>query len=896
MKLMIIPIYDKPDKGDGGIRRVVEAQVKYLPAYGFEIVDRIGIADIVATHAAEIPDIPVGMPWVVHCHGLYWAEYEWPGWGARVNNAVAEAIRRCDSTTAPSEWVAYAIKRGTWITPAVLNHGIDPGIWEPAENHGYVLWNKARIDPIANPTPVNELALRSPDVQFISTFGRMASNVHVTGKKTFEEAMNYIRHAGVYLATTRETFGIGTLEAMACGVPVLGWRWGGQAEVIEHEKTGWLSPVGDYEHLREGLVWCLQHREQVGETGRQLVLERFTWDKVMASYAKLYQTVYDRQQGLKRAPKVSIISPCYNLGHLLPDMVKSVQKQTLKNWELIIVDDCSGDDSYARAKLIADLDDRIKVIRTESNLKLPGALNYGFQHARGRYVMNLDPDNMLPPNTLKILSDALDNDRAIHIAYGRIKFVLEDGVTPDPVTGTDDGISRWPPEFNCLSQFQHKNQIPSTCLCRREVFERTGGYRDRAKVSEDAEFWTRAVSYGFLPKKVTESVTYIYRYRPDSKSRGETEPDWTSWFPWARDARLVPWGVAAKPPPQRGKAWPVPSCEPAKVSVVIPVGPGHHKLVIDALDSIEGQTFRDWRCIVVNDTGKELMVPHPWVKMINTKGEEGPAAARNYGISESQTAAFVCLDADDILEPDCLKDMWSVWSEEGGVVYSQWWDEKADGDTKIWNPPDWDPSLLVSKGCIHASCAMYAKAAWEKVGGFDVNMKSWEDWDFQIAYAMKGICAVKIAKPLFTYRKTTGLRREKDMASKEESKEVMRIKWPDVFDNGTAGKERLIMGCSGCGSRRRANPAPPPPQAAIERSRDEMTLIEYIGGGGKSQWVGKGTGVKYIFGNTPSHRRKFIYNTDLDGFLAMGKNFIISNTGPIENDSSKPVMEAVMGR
>ena len=895
MKLMVIPQYDRPDRADGGIRRVVEAQLKYLPAYGFEMVDRIAVADIVATHGAEVPDIPVGMPWVVHNHGLYWDEYDWPGWGARVNAQVIEAMKRCDHVTAPSEWVAYAIKRGIWINPTVLHHGIDPGIWEAGDNHGYVLWNKARTDVISDPTPLNKLAALSSDVSFISTFGQPTKNVEVTGKKVFAEAMEYIRHAGVYLATTRETFGIGTLEAMACGVPVLGWRWGGQTEIIEHGKTGWLSPPGDYEHLTEGLAWCIEHRDQIGQIARELVLERFTWDKVMASYARLYQDIVDRQNGLDKSPKVSIITPCYNLGHLLSEMINSVIDQTMRNWEIIIVDDHSEDDSLNIARELSKCDKRIRVISTGSNIKLPRTLNFGFKHARGRYIMNLDPDNMIPPNTLKTLSDALDNDRSIHMAYGRIKFVLEDGLTPDPVTGTDDGISRWPPEFNCLAQFQHKNQIPSTCLCRREVFERTGGYRERATVSEDAEFWVRAVSYGFQPKKVTQSVTYIYRYRPDSKSRGETEPDWTKWFPWTRDAKLVPWGVAARPPSEIGKSWPVPSCEPALVTVVIPVGPGHENLVIDALDSIEAQNFRQWHCIVVNDTGKELKLPHPWIEMLETKGEEGPAVARNLGIASSQTVAFVCLDADDILEPTCLKDMWAIWKEYGGVVYSQWWDEKGDGNTKIWNPPEWEPELLVSQGCIHASCAMYAKEVWEEVGGYDINLQSWEDWDFQIAYALKGICAVKIPKPLFTYRKTTGMRREADMVNKEASKEAMRIKWSDIFDNGSAGREKLIMGCAGCG-KRRVNPPPPPPQVLTMKNQSGMTLIEYLGGAGKAQWIGKSTGTKYIFGNTASHRRKFVYNDDLDGFIAMAKEFQMAPIEPVADEKPKPVLEAAMGR
>lgn len=893
---MIIPQYSRPDKGDGGIRRVVEAQVKHLPKYDIEIVDSISRADVVATHAAELPEIPVGKPWIVHTHGLYWSEYDWPGWGDRVNAAVIEAMKRCDHVTAPSKWVAYALQRGMWLRPTVLHHGIEPELWEPAENHGYVIWNKARVDAISDPTPMNKLAKLCPQVQFMSSFGEPANNVKIMGKKPFDEAKKDIEHAGIYLATTRETFGIGTLEAMACGVPVLGWDWAGQTEIIKHKVTGWLAPVGDYANLKEGLYWCFENRDIVGKAAREDVLSRFTWDKVMASYADLYAKALSRQQNLNSSPKVSIISPCNNLGYLLPDMVASVQDQTMSNWELIIVDDASTDDSFAVAQKLAKKDNRIQVVRSNENLKLPGALNYGFKHANGRYIMNLDPDNMIPPMTLKILSDALDNERGLHIAYGRIKFVLEDGITPDPVTGTDDGISGWPPQFSALNQIRHRNQIPSTCLARREVFERTGGYRDRAKVAEDAEFWCRAVSYGFQPRKVTEAVTYIYRYRPDSKSRDEREPDWTAWLPWSRDSKLVPWGVASPPPKETNKrAWPVPSCEPALITVIIPVGAGHEKLVMDALDSVEAQTFRAWNCIVINDTGHELNLPHPWIHLMETKGDEGPGAARNIGIAASRTEAIVCLDADDIMEPDCLEQLWNIWKREGGIVYSQWWDDKGNGDISVWNPPDWEPTLLITDGCIFATCAIYPKKLWREVGGYDPAIKYWEDWDFQIACALKGACAVKINKPLFTYRKTTGRRRETAAGSKKIGEKEMITKWPDMW-NGS-GKERLSMACSGCG-RNKSRQVQPIRQDA-PRPQGAVTMLQYIGGKPKSMWQGNITRTKYYFGNDPGHLRKWVYNEDVPGFLAMRGKFISIDPAkkeaplPVEI-KEKPVLTAVM--
>jgi glycosyltransferase involved in cell wall biosynthesis len=71
-----------------------------------------------------------------------------------------------------------------------------------------------------------------PDVRFVSTFGEQSRNVMLLGAMPHDEMKPIIQRAGVYLATARETFGIGTLEAMAAGVPIAGWRYGGQEEII----------------------------------------------------------------------------------------------------------------------------------------------------------------------------------------------------------------------------------------------------------------------------------------------------------------------------------------------------------------------------------------------------------------------------------------------------------------------------------------------------------------------------------------------------------------------------------------------------------------------------------------------------------------------------------------
>lgn len=878
MKVHIIPTFKGVDEGDGGIRRVVEAQRQWLPHFGIEVVNDIQQADFVATHAGVTGNIPQAMPWIVHTHGLYWQEYEWPRWSLQANDQVIDAIRRADHVTAPSEWVAQTLRRAMWLRPSVLHHGVDMQDWEPVDRAGdYVLWNKNRPDPVCDPRPVITLAEQAPDLNFVSTFGQDRANVRITHRIPYKTMKELVRHAGAYLCTTRETFGIGTIEAMAAGVPVVGWNWGGQREIIEHGVTGWLCPPGDFDGLEEGIRWALANRSQIGEAAREAVRQRWTWERVMSQYVSIYKSVYEAKAERYSGPRVSVVVPCYNHAQYLPQAIRSLQRQTMEDWEAIIINDASPDNTAEVASSLADADSRVRVITNPRNLYLAGALNVGIAGARGRYILPLDADNQIEPWTLELLSSALDTDRGIHIAYGAARFVLEDGETPDQAVAPD-GVSGWPNDFSFRGQMLKRNQIPSTCMYRREAWERSGGYRRRYRTAEDAENWTRLASLGFVPSKVTSRPTLIYRQVPDSMSRKQPEPEWTAWFPWSRRMNLVPFGVHEKPPSNinAGISWPVSSYEPVHVAVVIPVGPGHQELLIDALDSVEAQTYRRWECIVVNDTGGELNIPHSWAKVIEGDREErmGPARARNLAIEASIAPVFVPLDADDYLQPEALERMLAVYEEHGGVVYSQWHDDKGDV-IEVYDPPDYDAKLLVSKGAIHAVTAMYPKKAWSEVGGFDEEMSHWEDWDFQLKMASIGVCGSKIPLPLFTYRKTTGQRREANMAAFDQGRDAILRKWSQVWD----GRETL-MACNGCGGGGGARYPSPPRIAqangggggrvAEMQPREGYVVLKYNGlSAGTRVYRGPVTATNYRFGNNPSHRMSYVYQQDVEHFMSL---------------------------
>ena len=114
---------------------------------------------------------------------------------------------------------------------------------------------------------------------------------------------------------------------------------------------------------------------------------------------------------------ISVIMPVYNGEKYLKQSIESVIQQTYKDWELIIVNDCSTDKSRDIMQSYADADRRIRIVDYGRNLKLPRSLNAGFREARGEYLTWTSDDNLYKPNALEELFGYLDYNSEIGFVY-----------------------------------------------------------------------------------------------------------------------------------------------------------------------------------------------------------------------------------------------------------------------------------------------------------------------------------------------------------------------------------------------------------------------------------------------------------------------------------------------
>lgn len=98
---------------------------------------------------------------------------------------------------------------------------------------------------------------------------------------------------------------------------------------------------------------------------------------------------------------VSVITPMYNAADYLAQTIESVRQQTYTDWELILIDDCSEDDSLMIAQSYAVDDDRIQVLQLNENLGMAEAINYGCTVAKGQFIAFLDSDDIWLPDKLE---------------------------------------------------------------------------------------------------------------------------------------------------------------------------------------------------------------------------------------------------------------------------------------------------------------------------------------------------------------------------------------------------------------------------------------------------------------------------------------------------------------
>ena len=202
---------------------------------------------------------------------------------------------------------------------------------------------------------------------------------------------------------------------------------------------------------------------------------------------------------MENRPLISVIMGIYNCADTLDAAVNCITTQTYDNWELIMCDDGSGDDTYQKALDIAKDDPRITVLKNEHNITLAPTLNKCLAVAKGEFIARMDGDDVCDPSRFEKELEILQNNLEYAIVSCYMNLADANGV------------------FRTVKYPEHpemKDFVERSMFCHAAVMVRTdairsvGGYSEspKRKRVEDYDLWIRMYAAGFKGYNIQEAL------------------------------------------------------------------------------------------------------------------------------------------------------------------------------------------------------------------------------------------------------------------------------------------------------------------------------------------------------------------------------------------------------
>lgn len=221
-------------------------------------------------------------------------------------------------------------------------------------------------------------------------------------------------------------------------------------------------------------------------------------------------------------PLVSVVVPTYNYARYIQETLESLRGQTFADWECIVVDDGSTDDTATIVSHCAKANARISYVWQE-NAKQAAARNNGIRQARGKYIQFLDADDLLESEKLECQVNFLESHPAVDIVYSDVRYF--DSERPVEKRRANDKDEPWMPAISgagneILLALVRNNIMPvNSPLLRRTTIEEVGFFDEKLPPVEDWEYFIRCAGAGKrFHYEDTEGVRALVRAHAESSS------------------------------------------------------------------------------------------------------------------------------------------------------------------------------------------------------------------------------------------------------------------------------------------------------------------------------------------------------------------------------------------
>ncbi len=206
-------------------------------------------------------------------------------------------------------------------------------------------------------------------------------------------------------------------------------------------------------------------------------------------------------------PDISVIMSVYNGESFLEETLESVINQTFKNWELIVINDCSKDSTAEILEKFSKKDERIKVYTNEVNLKLPASLNKAISLSKGKYVARMDADDICLPERFEKQFNFMEENSDVQLSSCKFLTVKNGVYAPGGTGGRCDCDA-----INAMLLMSNPILHPGV-IAKAEVMKQFN-YDTTLTCTEDLELWTRLATNN---KKIQILPEYLLIYRLHDK-------------------------------------------------------------------------------------------------------------------------------------------------------------------------------------------------------------------------------------------------------------------------------------------------------------------------------------------------------------------------------------------
>jgi len=202
---------------------------------------------------------------------------------------------------------------------------------------------------------------------------------------------------------------------------------------------------------------------------------------------------------------VSVITPNYNCSEFISQTIESVIAQTYQNWEMLIIDDCSTDNSIEIIEKYINKDKRINLLKTKSNSGSPiEPRNIGIKNAKGRFIAFLDSDDLWLPDKLEHQIPLFDNEN-VAIVYSNYEKMTDEGERKNRIIKAPERLN--------FAQLLKSNYIG--CLTAMYDVSKSGKVYFCNFRHEDYVLWLTILRVGYIAIN-TNTIGALYRIRKNS--------------------------------------------------------------------------------------------------------------------------------------------------------------------------------------------------------------------------------------------------------------------------------------------------------------------------------------------------------------------------------------------